>query len=65
MNNLLSVLSAFPAVYEVLADAYRPSTSGSEIEEAVTNREAFSAPVSIMVSRALYILNTGRWVIGV
>lgn len=48
MNNLLSVLSAFPAVYEVLADAYRPSTSGSEIEEAVTNREAFSAPVSIM-----------------
>ena len=65
MNNLLSVLSAFPAVYEVLADAYRPSTSGSEIEEAVTSREAFSAPVSIMVSRALYILNTGRWVMSV
>lgn len=48
LNNLLSVLSAFPAVYEVLADAYRPSTSGSEIEETITSREAYCPPVCIM-----------------
>ncbi|KAJ7374733.1 hypothetical protein OS493_005080 [Desmophyllum pertusum] len=48
LNNLLSVFSAFPAVYEVLADAYRPSTSSSEIEETITSRDAYCAPVSIM-----------------
>ena len=45
------MLSAFPAVYEVLADDCRPSTSSSEVEETITSRDAFCAPVSIMVSK--------------
>ncbi|XP_074617585.1 protein broad-minded-like isoform X1 [Acropora palmata] len=48
LNNLLSVLSAFPAVYEVLADAHRPSTSGSEVEETITSREGYCPPECIM-----------------
>lgn len=48
LNNLLSVLSAFPAVYEVLGDVYRPSTSGSEMEETITSREAYCPPICIM-----------------
>lgn len=48
LNNLLSLLSAFPAVYEVLADDCRPSTSSSEVEETITSRDAFCTPVSIM-----------------
>ena len=49
LNNLLSVLSAFPAVYEVLADAHRPSTSGSEVEETITSREGYCPPECVMV----------------
>ena len=49
LNNLLSVLSAFPAVFEVLADAHRPSTSGSEVEETITSREGYFPPECIMV----------------
>ena len=55
------MLSAFPAVYEVLADAYRPSTSGSEVEETITSREAYCPPVCIMVGTlVLWPLNQVR-----
>ncbi|XP_032231203.2 protein broad-minded isoform X2 [Nematostella vectensis] len=47
LNNLLSVLSSFPAVYEVLADAARPVTSSSEVEEITASEPVYSPPTSL------------------
>ena len=58
------MLSAFPAVYEILADDRRPSTSGSEVEETITSRDAFCVPVSIMVRKCIthtQMYYQGQW----
>ncbi|KXJ12151.1 Protein broad-minded [Exaiptasia diaphana] len=57
LNNLLSVFSAFPAVYEVLTVHNRPSTSTSEVEEIKPVEHELDAPVTFaeLINRLIFI----------